>query len=677
MASNKSIRDFFKPAQPVTKLQSSSMSRTSPPPQVSNATTPGIRASNLPKSTYSQSQVARAPSPASKTSDQRDQSSSLSSPPSTISSEPPFSPQRENVPFRSLSNNDSNSERVIENSDDEDEDSDSSLEDLGALLAARSSERAKQAANGRTPSTPVASRQQKTTYDFHSSPLAVLPKYKFDMKSLISHVEADEATEASSKRVKAMLAGRNENEDDLPMFHDEEAADSAAFAHGALLDSVVAEREDGGAHKVKRALMRTEATVTDKSWYFFDTSSSPANKQEPFPVASVPKSWQAEFVDPKIRYQTFISGFAEDMVAFGKKLPDELFLWMLDEICFEPSDPLRNAYTFVLKASSEQVSRLVDPKLVQRLFDNLGAASHATNIFDRAKPVQRLSTPYAHRDWANLLSTVRLLGRLSKSLMLAAKSCSICMLLRMSMDKLVSENIEILDTVQETINRLCLSITDEDEWTKCCTEMCKPLFSSVEEPTLRLQMVEVISSIHPRTHDLRRRLAMCFYFNDIAYSKHHSHSLMDIDTFIGRLEAPEFDTSPQTDYRELTALIMLLDIALDDGRSTKLDLSDPAVENKFNEDVDALGNAIKQIMTSIGNPGAAFISRIEAKEILELVSQRIVDTVRTKRKPRHTWFDHDRGKKEEDLQSEKKGMANFVTKMKSIGSNGVNSQVAD
>lgn len=147
---------------------------------------------------------------------------------------------------------------------------------------------------------------------------------------------------------------------------------------------------------------------------------------------------------------------------------------------------------------------------------------------------------------------------------------------------------------------------------------------------------------------------------------------MDLDSFISRLDDPAFDTTSKTDYVELKALIMLMDIALDDGRSTKLDLSDPVVEKKFNEDVEALSAAIKDILTGIGQPGAGFISRTEAREMIDLVSDRMKETLRTKRKSTHTWFDLDKGRKEEDMQSEKKGMASFVSRMKNIGNNSVN-----
>ncbi|KAE9380179.1 hypothetical protein N431DRAFT_539854 [Stipitochalara longipes BDJ] len=646
------------------------------------------------------------PAAASDVSDQREYTSSLSSPPasgqtiSTVSppaSEPSPStlspssggdpsppanrqspslvspPQNENAPFQPISSNTS-SDRVIQNSDDEGEDSDSSLEDLSALLAAKSSEvRAKQAMNGNTPSTPVASRHQTSSVNFHVSPLPLLSKYKFDLKSLVSRAEDHEAIEASSKRVKAMMASKDDDEDTEMSDH---AAELAKFPHGALLGSVVAGRDDLEAHKVSRAIMRTEAAVTEKYWYFFDTHSKPPKQPErtPFPIRAVPDNWKKELVDPKTRYHTFVSGFAENMVTFGKKLPDELFLWVLDEACLEGNDPLRSSYQDIIKESTEQVRRLIDPVLVRKIFLTLGGSSIGTDITQKVVPVSRLGDPYPRRDWARLLSIIKLFGAVSKSLQQNARTVITCMLLRMSVDHVVYENVDLLDSLQVTLRSLC-KYTPGDDWGTCCQEVCKALFECIDPPTLRLKIVDSISSITPRTHDLRRRLAMCFYFDDLSYARDHSHSMINLDAFIKRLDDPEFETNAQTDYRELTALILLLDIAVDDGRSINLDLSDPAVEKEFDEAIEDFGATIKDIMRTIGNPGAAFISRIEAKEVLELVSQRVSDTLRSRPKPKQTWFDKAQGKPQEDLESERRGMQSFISRVKEIGS-GSNGQAA-
>lgn len=285
------------------------------------------------------------------------------------------------------------------------------------------------------------------------------------MKALVDHVQEEEATEAKSKKVKAILEARKKDGDDVPKF-DESRPMKSKVDHDALLDSVVADREDGGGDKVKRALRRTEATTTEKRWYFFDTeSSTPKSSQTSFPISSVPEEWKDELVDPKLRQYSFLSGFAEDMVEFGKRLPDELFLWMLEEVCYESSEPLRYSYMNVLKASPAQVERLINPRCIANLFDNLGANIEATKVTEKITTVHELKSPYTHRSWGNLISVIKLLGRLAKSMQLAAKTCSLCMLLRMSMDRLVCENIDIFGALQTTINILCISIKTEQEWT--------------------------------------------------------------------------------------------------------------------------------------------------------------------------------------------------------------------
>lgn len=152
---------------------------------------------------------------------------------------------------------------------------------------------------------------------------------------------------------------------------------------------------------------------------------------------------------------------------------------------------------------------------------------------------------------------------------------------------------------------------------------------------------------------------MCFYFDDDAFCKRHSHHIMDMNLFIARLADPAFDANAETDYRELAALIMLLDIAIDDGRSIALDLTDRKTEERFDDDIDSFAASIKDIIRNIGVPGPGFISKVEAKEILELVSQRIGDTLRSRPKPKQSLWNVS-GKTQEDLGREKDAMKKFL-----------------
>ena len=156
---------------------------------------------------------------------------------------------------------------------------------------------------------------------------------------------------------------------------------------------------------------------------------------------------------------------------------------------------------------------------------------------------------------------------------------------------------------------------------------------------------------------------MSFYFNDVSYSLQHSHLLFNLEVFTRRLNHSAFNVTLETDFRELHTLVLLLDIAVDDGRSIGLDLTNKNVERRFDEDVDDLAALIRDIMKSIGTPGASYISKIEAKEALELVAQRIGDTLRSKPKPKQRMFDGPLGRAEEDLESEKAGIQSFLSKV--------------
>jgi hypothetical protein len=347
--------------------------------------------------------------------------------------------------------------RVVRSSDDEDDDSDTSLEDLATLLQPNHSvNRPKPSPNKFPPSTPSASGTKNVT--FHTSPMPILNKHKFDLKSLASHAEIDRRTEASSKRVKAMQEVSEKKENALPRW----VSTSEKLKHSSLLQDVVADQEGADVHKVARAVMRTEATLSDQRWYFFDTQTSPSKRQrKPFPTRSIPEEWWNDLKDAQMRNQTFVSGFAEDMVSFGQALPDEIFLWMLDEICVESSEPLRVSYCNVVKQSSEQVRRLVVPNIIRNMLEGVGATSVTTATTDKIQPVQALPEAYAKRDWSKLRSLVRLLGQIAKSLQ--ARTYVVTLLLRMCVDRVVMLNVDIFDLIQETINRLCRYIPD-DSW---------------------------------------------------------------------------------------------------------------------------------------------------------------------------------------------------------------------
>jgi hypothetical protein len=114
-------------------------------------------------------------------------SSSLSPPPSTLEPSPAISSSALQPKISPVQPS-ASSELEVKGSDDEDSDSDGSLADLAELLQSNHSS-GNRPRTPHAPSSPVPLRSKaRGSANIHTSPLTVLPKYKFDLKSLADHV---------------------------------------------------------------------------------------------------------------------------------------------------------------------------------------------------------------------------------------------------------------------------------------------------------------------------------------------------------------------------------------------------------------------------------------------------------------------------------------------------------
>lgn len=449
--SQASLDSFFKkvqpPSVPVSNRPSSSTPRQAPPPHPPHS---GIGSSNTAVVSSTSGAIPATPQDAAKLTSKSDKAEDLAS-----SSTPAIEPQRPSTT--------PSSSRIIKSSDDEgeDDDSDDSLVDLATLLRAHrpaAQQNAPTTTRTAAPSTPNAPRFKNHSKELNSSPI-IVPKYKFNLKYLANLAKADDATEASSKRIKALST----QQDIDSSFPGEGDSHEPKPNHLDLLGSVVTNQEDGEMQRVTRALKRTEATLSEHRWYFFDTQCNPPKrKRRSFPKKSLSEDWRSELLDEKSRHQTFISGFAEDMVSYGKVLPDEIFLWVLDGLCKEPSDPLRNSYSNVLRESSEQVRRLVGNDLIQNLFEGLGGSDSGISISEKVQPIPGLIDPYSNYEWNTLCSVIKFLGQVGRNLQQNSRVYTICILLRLSIDRVVFDNVDVLDQIHDTIGRLCRHIPDGD-----------------------------------------------------------------------------------------------------------------------------------------------------------------------------------------------------------------------
>lgn len=105
------------------------------------------------------------------------------------------------------------------------------------------------------------------------------------------------------------------------------------------------------------------------------------------------------------------------------------------------------------------------------------------------------------------------------------------------------------------------------------------------------------------------------------------------------LSGPRFQIDRNTDYVQLAALISILGIAIGDGSAAGLDLSDPQAEEEYNSNIDELAYQLKIIWGSINDRGTLSPSRIHTKRTVEKLRNRLLETTRTRLKPKQSIFD--------------------------------------
>lgn len=139
-----------------------------------------------------------------------------------------------------------------------------------------------------------------------------------------------------------------------------------------------------------------------------------------------------------------------------------------------------------------------------------------------------------------------------------------------------------------------------------------------------------------RTHDLRRRIAVSTLFQNDALARHNSEDTVTLPAIIDRLDSDIFAIRPTTDFAELRANVILLDMAVDDGSVIHFDDRDD--EKTFNDQVDDLAGKLREIWRKTNDAGMR-LARTEAKSVVEWVQQRLLHSVRTRKKAKKSIFD--------------------------------------
>lgn len=653
----------------------------------------GSQASKPPASpTRSSRNPALAPeTPSKRSRDDADPGNAFPSPGSDIPSSPPsISSPTPRAPI--------SRDAIIAASDDEFSDSDDdSLPDIlmrnsGPTLSRQTRPTGAAGAKGAAPSAPLSllatprAKRTAAAHEFHSSPLTIQSKkQKQEMQSLLEFARKDEETRASAQRFSAMLEQEAEMQrgSAVPGEGEEEYGQegrAAAALKEHILEAATAAANDEGADedgtenkmRVVRALQRAEVGGARKVYYFFEQDEPEADVVgRKFPRAKAKGPW-AVLDDTQDRGRHFASGFPYDIQKKLSNLPDEIFLWILDEVCSERRKALQSEYVKLLSICTDQTTRLVTPALLQKLFRHLGATKDVDNLMGPLTLKEEIRHPYPSRDWSCVESMLDLVGSMSCHLTPAARSTAMLILLRLGMDSLAVENFGFTQRWRQAVDLVARSVPDAD-WTSFCQEACHSLYQSSPRATTRLRAVALLGPAAPasgypialqtRTLDLKRRLASVFFFDDLHRADKRPEDTVNIRAVIDRLEeADEFQINQDTDYHEFEALMMMLNAALGDA-SRQDDRAERSAVS-FDAEVDELAEGLKSMLTRVAplNRGL-HVSRIEAKNAMELIRERLLYQVRIKAVPKKNIFGlQDDAEENASLPKQRDFMKGFLKK---------------
>lgn len=598
---------------------------------------------------------------------------------------------------------------VIAASDDEfsDSDDDSLPDILGRNNGPTLPRQPRPAAGGGPPSAPLnllATPRAKRTaaaHEFHSSPLTIQSKkQKQGIQALLEFTRKDDEMRASAQRFSAMLEREAEMQrrgatagDGGEEEHGQEGR-SAAALKDHILEAATAAANDEGADedgvenkmRVVRALQRAEVGGARKLYYFFEQAEpDPDIAGTKFPRSKAKGPW-AVLDDAQDRGRHFASGFPYDIQKKLGNLPDEVFLWILDQVCSERRKALQSEYVKLLSICNDQTARLVTPALLQKLFRQLGATKDVDNLVGPVTLRGEIHHPYLGRDWSCVESVLDLVGAMAYHLTPAARSTAVQILLRLGMDSLAVENFGFTQGWRQAVDLVTRSVPDAD-WTSFCQDACHSLYQSSTRATTRLRAVALLGPAAPacghrialqtRTLDLKRRLASVFFFDDLQRADKRPEDTVNIRAIIDRLEeADEFQINQDTDYHEFKALMMMLNTALGDA-SRQDDRAEKSAVS-FDAEVDELADGLKSMSTRVAplNRGL-HVSRIEAKNAMELLRERLLYQVRIKPMPKKNIFGLQEDAEEDvSLPKQREFMKGFFLKKENRGP-GVKIETAD
>ncbi|KAI1779174.1 hypothetical protein F4818DRAFT_241263 [Hypoxylon cercidicola] len=556
----------------------------------------------------------------------------------------------------------------IKGSDDEGDDSDDSLESISAFIERKKGPAPYQRDHNLI-STPKAKRVASTNL---KSPLTIQPKHKFDLKSLISHARQSDRVEESARRADDLI--NQSDDDDEHSEHLTKVQNNPALLEKTAKDLLNSDEEDAKGHKLMRAMNRTKFDGSSRMHYFFDLEQpvvKPLGKQ--FPRRAAKGCWQC-LANSRTRDQTVILGLPHTIASKGRALPDEIFLWILDEVCVEKNAQLRVQYCNLVTLCRDSITRLVTDAQLYSMLQRLGGPKYSQGQQSaKFQSLPKVEDPYPRKDWTGLVTFLELLERMAPDLSTPNAIGAIQLLLRMALDPLVSttvraEHVAAMDALVTALAKLGTC-----KWNEACNVISSYLYDSVDEPVHQVMPIAHMPKIGVKALDLRQRMAAVVLFRDPDMGAQPVDSTMTLEDVTSRLDEADFRISPSTDFESLRALVTLLDIVIGSAgfiakqhsigtptaTSGSADNDREAADRKFDADIDVLTYRLKMVHDKIHD--STLLSRKITKASIDLVAKRLTYAVRTRPPPKTRIFDSE-PKEDISIPKQRDFMKNWAQK---------------
>lgn len=224
-----------------------------------------------------------------------------------------------------------------------------------------------------------------------------------------------------------------------------------------------------------------------------------------------------------------------------------------------------------------------------------------------------------------------------------------------------------------------------------CHDVCASLYTSTGKATLRYRAISNLgpvsqhspntpAELQRRTLDLKRRLACAFVFDEPKRADTRPEDTVTIRAVIDRLDEDEFQLHAKTDFKELHALMMMLNVALGDASKHRVPVTlgttttttgehERDLSAEFDAEVDELAENMKSMVTRVAPLSKGIhVSRIEAKNAMELIRERLLYQVRIKPMAKIKMFGQDIDEDDEmSLPKQQDFMKQFLSARRTKG----------